>query len=110
MAFQKRNNLMIEPERILHYFESLSYLLEDDFDRYDGKDEIAYRKRLEQFFKKFYMYSHIGTTHRCKHEDWEEEFLKDEKALIEAGCMEAYGVSKKDSTLPSLFPAKYPHK
>lgn len=88
---------MIEPERILYYMENLSYLLEDD------------KEQAEIFMKKLYSYCHIGTAsmHHCQHPDWEEDFLKDEKALIDSGNMTPYHERKEKGPIKEeLFPRK----
>jgi hypothetical protein len=104
---------MIEPERILYYFEHVALLFceaevmgeaQEDGSRpihYEWSDE--FKKSMEKFLSCFYIFCHVGTAsmHKCQHPDWEEMFLKWEKEMIDSGHMKPYDVRKQEGPLSS---------
>ena len=82
---------MIEPDRILYYFENVSV-------EFDPEDELD-KEELKKFLRQLYMFTHLGTEelHHCRHPEWEQDFLKAEQELIAAGRMVPYADRKAES-------------
>jgi hypothetical protein len=92
---------MIEPERVLHYFECISHYLDEERlpewgERTPEEKEIFYQN-MDKFMKTFYIFCHVGTAglHKCQHPDWEEMFLKAEQELVDTGNVTPWAVKKQ---------------
>lgn len=88
---------MIEPERILYYFEHVALLIDDqcmEDSTTQGHEDWRkfHQESLRKFLDTFYMFCHIGTAsmHGCQHPDWEADFLKIEQQMIDAKQMKPY--------------------
>ena len=84
---------MIEPERILYYFENVALLLGETEPQVLNHEWSPQRlKGVRELMRTFYKFCHVGTQrlHKCEHLEWEAEFLDAEKALADSGWMKSW--------------------
>lgn len=104
---------MIEPERVLYYFEHVALLLDEDEHMLEGNipedQKEFHRKQIRKFLDTFYIFCHVGTAamHACQHPDWEEMFLKYEQEMIDSFHMKPYHQKKEEGPLKMEWPFKH---
>lgn len=92
---------MIEPERVLRYFERVSFYLDEErlpeWGERTAEEKATLFANMQEFLKTFYIFCHVGTAglHKCQHPQWEEMFLKAEQEMVDSGRMTAYAVHKQ---------------